>query len=146
MIQADALDLPFADHSFDIGICLQTVNHVEQRDQLLAELVRVTRPSGRIVVTISNSISPLWLSRQALRLALRLAQRRSTETPPREYGATIPSVKRSLERHGVRITQVTGEAHAVVIPGYGTVSMDWIGHLPGARFVAFHACIAGIVA
>ncbi len=141
VIQADGLDLPFDDDSFDIAICLQTLNHVRQRDQLLTELVRVTRPSGQIVVTVSNILSPLWLSRQALRIALR----RSTEVPPEEHGATIPGVTRSLRRHNVRIERVTGDAHAVVIPGHGTVGLDWLGRLPGARLVAFHACISGIV-
>lgn len=49
-VEADALELPFADGEFDLGGTLRTLHHVTRPERLLAELVRVVRPGGRIVV------------------------------------------------------------------------------------------------
>jgi len=44
---ADAQDLPFPDASFDVVTCNHTLYHVADREQALAEIARVLRPSGR---------------------------------------------------------------------------------------------------
>ncbi|NOK63916.1 MAG: SAM-dependent methyltransferase [Chloroflexi bacterium AL-W] len=46
--------LPFADQSFDLAICWDVVEHVQNPEQLLAELARVLRPGGRVLLTIIN--------------------------------------------------------------------------------------------
>lgn len=46
--------LPFADSSFDLAICWDVVEHVQDPEQLLAELGRVLRPNGRVLITIIN--------------------------------------------------------------------------------------------
>lgn len=46
--------LPFADASFDLAICWDVVEHVQDPDRLLAELARVLRPGGRALVTVIN--------------------------------------------------------------------------------------------
>ena len=49
-VEADALALPFPDGAFDLGGTLRTLHHVARPERLLAELVRVVRPGGRILV------------------------------------------------------------------------------------------------
>ncbi len=46
--------LPFDDESFDAVLCLEGIEHVTTQQQLLAELVRVTRPRGWIVISTPN--------------------------------------------------------------------------------------------
>jgi SAM-dependent methyltransferase len=49
---ADALALPFPSGVFDVVIAAEVLEHVGRDTAALAELVRVTRPGGRIVVTV----------------------------------------------------------------------------------------------
>lgn len=49
-VAADALRLPFADASFDAVTISFGLRNVHDIDQALTELLRVTRPSGRLVV------------------------------------------------------------------------------------------------
>ena len=48
----DAQELPFEDGSFDYVLCFETLEHVENPQQLLDELGRVVRPDGRVFVSI----------------------------------------------------------------------------------------------
>lgn len=49
-VEADALALPFGDGEFDLGGTLRTLHHVPRPERLLAELVRVVRDGGRVLV------------------------------------------------------------------------------------------------
>jgi SAM-dependent methyltransferase len=48
--QGDCRRLPFADASFDAALAVTLLAHVPQAERALAELVRVTRPGGRVGV------------------------------------------------------------------------------------------------
>jgi ubiquinone/menaquinone biosynthesis C-methylase UbiE len=56
-VEADATSLPFESFSFDIGLTRRTLHHVARPEVLLAELTRVTRLGGRIVV--EDQIAPV---------------------------------------------------------------------------------------
>src|SRR3954453_19802559 len=47
--QADALALPFSDGSFDTVLSFVMLHHVIQWEDALAEIVRVLRPTGRLI-------------------------------------------------------------------------------------------------
>jgi len=49
--QANAMELPFADGSFDAVFALESMPHMPDRVQVLQEMRRVLRPGGRIVLT-----------------------------------------------------------------------------------------------
>jgi len=49
-IRADAAHLPFDDGAFDLAGTLRTLHHVPRPELVLAELVRVTRLGGRLLV------------------------------------------------------------------------------------------------
>lgn len=55
-VEGDAESLPFEDGSFDLVGTLRTLHHVPRPELVVAELVRVTRPSGRILV--ADQIAP----------------------------------------------------------------------------------------
>jgi SAM-dependent methyltransferase len=50
--QADVTKLPFADASFDIVVCSEVLEHVEESRTAVSELVRVLKPGGDLVVTV----------------------------------------------------------------------------------------------
>lgn len=55
-VEADAERLPFDDGSFDLACTIRTLHHVPRPELVLADLVRVTRPGGRVLVV--DQIAP----------------------------------------------------------------------------------------
>ena len=55
-VKGDALDLPYADGTFDCVIASEILEHVPQDDRAIDELVRVLKPGGELAVTV-----PRWL-------------------------------------------------------------------------------------
>ena len=49
-VEGDAMRLPFEDASFDLAATRSTLHHVSRPELLIAELARVTRPGGRLLV------------------------------------------------------------------------------------------------
>ncbi len=60
--------LPFAAGSFDAAICKGAIDHFDRPELAIAEMARVTRPDGRVVLAIANFHS----------LACRLAHAQDT--------------------------------------------------------------------
>jgi SAM-dependent methyltransferase len=56
-VEGDAERLPFDDFSFDLAATLRTLHHVPRPEVVIAELVRVTRPGGRLLVV--DQIAPV---------------------------------------------------------------------------------------
>ncbi len=54
--------LPFADRSFDAVICKGAIDHFDRPARAIAEMARVTRRGGRVVLAIANfeSLSCRW--------------------------------------------------------------------------------------
>lgn len=61
--EADCTKLPFEDASFDVACSFKVLAHVPDFDAALAEMVRVVRPGGHIVIDIYN--------RRSLRYAIK---------------------------------------------------------------------------
>jgi SAM-dependent methyltransferase len=57
MTQGDAFHLPFADETFDRVICSEVMEHVHDYRGAARELSRVTKPGGRVAVTIPTRTS-----------------------------------------------------------------------------------------
>jgi len=56
-VEGDATRLPFEEFAFDLAATLRTLHHVPRPELVVAELVRVTRPGGRILVV--DQIAPV---------------------------------------------------------------------------------------
>lgn len=55
--EADCTQLPFDDESFDVACSFKVLAHVPDFQAALAEMVRVVKPGGHIVVDVYNRIS-----------------------------------------------------------------------------------------
>jgi demethylmenaquinone methyltransferase / 2-methoxy-6-polyprenyl-1,4-benzoquinol methylase len=81
-VAGDALALPFADQAFDAVTISFGLRNVADTGQALAELLRVTRPGGRLVicefshlpVRRLNDLYELYLTRGLPRVARRLSR------------------------------------------------------------------------
>lgn len=47
-------ELPFADDSFDVVTLLAVLEHLENEQRILAEIYRVLRPNGKVVLTVPS--------------------------------------------------------------------------------------------
>ena len=77
--------MPFEDAGFDLVACLDVVEHVEDDVAALRELRRVTRPDGRLLLTVP-AYPRLWSSHDVVNRHFRRYTRRSLEAATREAG------------------------------------------------------------
>jgi ubiquinone/menaquinone biosynthesis C-methylase UbiE len=54
VLKGDAEALPYADASFDRVIASSLLSHVKNPDKVVKELARVTKPGGRIAISVSH--------------------------------------------------------------------------------------------
>jgi SAM-dependent methyltransferase len=59
---ADACRLPFAANVFDSTYCVAVLQHIRDLQSALAELARVTRPGGRLLVVEPDNAARYWFS------------------------------------------------------------------------------------
>lgn len=55
----DARDLPFADASFDIVICLGVIAYVEDYEPIIDEIARLLKPGGNALISFRSVFNPL---------------------------------------------------------------------------------------
>lgn len=55
--------LPFGNDQFDCIVCIDVLEHLDGDQRFLAELRRVLRPGGRLIVTVPNGDPKLWANR-----------------------------------------------------------------------------------
>ncbi|MFC1786443.1 flippase-like domain-containing protein [Halobacteriota archaeon] len=58
-IVADAQNLPFKPHTFDVAILGNIIEHVPEPERMIAEVSGILKPGGRVSITMPNSNS-LW--------------------------------------------------------------------------------------
>jgi SAM-dependent methyltransferase len=71
---ADVRQLPFADGAFDFVLSPSTLDHLDSIDDIaagLAELRRILKPGGRLLLTLDNALNPVvalrnWLPQRVL--------------------------------------------------------------------------------
>lgn len=54
LVAGDACELPFEDASFDLVVCFEVIEHVDDPGAILDELRRVVRPGGVVAVSSPN--------------------------------------------------------------------------------------------
>jgi SAM-dependent methyltransferase len=60
LAEGDATALPFGYATFDIAGCMRVLHHVHRPELVVSELVRVTRPGGRLLIVDQlGSVDPL---------------------------------------------------------------------------------------
>jgi len=119
VVQGSVTQLPFPDGAFDVVCSFKVLAHVEPIRDALAELSRVTRPGGHLVLEFYNPYSLRGLVKR-LKPPTPISERADDESVYTRYD-TLSSVKALLPaRHeivdlrGVRV--VTPAAAAFAVP------------------------------
>ena len=120
---ADIQAIPYPDNYFDTVISLETLEHVPDPDKGLAELIRVVKPGGKIVITTPNYFGLQGLYR---------SYRELTGRPFTEVGQPINNplkVKdrvRKLRELGCRVDAVDGCGHYLYVPRRNPQRIFWL--------------------
>jgi SAM-dependent methyltransferase len=139
-VGADVCELPFADGSFDLILSNSTLDHMDSLADVaagLAELQRVLRPGGRLVLTLDNLANPAVALRAALpyRLLSRL------HLVPYYVGATCGPrrLRRMLEATGFATERMGAMMHCPRVPAViAANALDRRGNDRAARgFIRF---------
>ena len=121
----DAHSLPFADSTFDAVACGFGLRNFDERERTLREMVRVTRPGGRVVILEltppQNRIARAYMDQVIPRLGQMLAHAREAYTYLPDSAHDFPepqTLGRMLQSAGLR--QVTYR-----VLNFGTVALHW---------------------
>jgi 2-polyprenyl-3-methyl-5-hydroxy-6-metoxy-1,4-benzoquinol methylase len=133
---ADVMSLPYGDETFDLVVSLETLEHTPDPFTATAQLVRVTKRRGRLIITTPNYMSLMGISRGLLRL---VGQRFTEGGQPINKFITLPRRLRDLRRLGCRVDAIEGRVQQMVIPGFSTFSLPWLDRPMFQRF-SRHVC------
>ena len=143
-LRADATALPFGDNSFDAVVVLDTLEHIVDELAVIAEIARVLRPDGRVVVRVPQSAPQAWLDSLNLYRYVRDLTRRGKR--PRETAGigwhrhyASAEVVALLEHGGFATTAVRGSGtglseivNLLLLLRFRWLVSDWTGYA-GAR-------------
>lgn len=113
-VVADIQTLPHANAVFDTVISCETVEHVPAPRRAIAEMTRLLRPGGKLLLTTPNYLGPMGLYRAYLRVRGR---------PYKEVGQPInqltllPLTMVWVRRAGLRVLTHDGIGHYLPFPG-----------------------------
>jgi ubiquinone/menaquinone biosynthesis C-methylase UbiE len=86
--QADVLQLPFADASFDVSLATQVYEYVADIDNALHELARVMKPAAQVLLVDTDWESCVWACRDEARMR-RMMQGWSQHIPHPQLPRTL---------------------------------------------------------
>ena len=103
--QADVLQLPFADASFDVSLATQVYEYVADIDNALHELARVMKPAAQVLLVDTDWESCVWACRDEARMR-RMMQGWSQHIPH-------PQLPRTLMQRMQRAGFVDVQVHTI---------------------------------
>jgi methionine biosynthesis protein MetW len=125
----DAAELPFADESFELATGIEVLEHLFEPQKALAEVVRVLRPGGRLIITVPNAAH--WRNRVDLAMLGRWNPRGD------HLSATQPWRDPHIRFFTVDgVTRLIGRCGFEVLDRGGFVEHPLLHHVPGLRLLS----------
>jgi len=139
LAQASAIALPFQDDSFDLTLCLNVLHYLADDDArtALTEMLRVTRPGGRLVMHVKSSVSPVGVSKRLASVGRGLLNQpraiREYYRRPRWYRVALQPGARQVGRFSYGL-QPTGAAPVGMLRRYAGLEERLRSQLPSHGF------------
>jgi len=118
VVLGSVTDLPFADESFDLVCSFKVLAHVPNIGRALAEIARVTKPGGQMVLEFYNPLSLRYLAKR-IAGPQRISEERTEADVYTRWDApfTIPKLLPSnlelIEYRGVRVATPAAFVHKI---------------------------------
>jgi SAM-dependent methyltransferase len=132
VIFGDAVALPFPDGYFDAAVCVRVLHHFGDPGPVIAELGRVVRPGGLLVLEYANRRNLKSIARRLLgRQSWSPFELGAVEYKPFHYDHAPVSVRRSLRAAGFTIERMRA-ASIFRLPSLGRrLTPDVLARLEG---------------
>jgi ubiquinone/menaquinone biosynthesis C-methylase UbiE len=119
VFEADAERLPFGDASFDLVFSWGVIHHTSNMDRALAELVRVCRPGGEVVLMLYHRRSIFFVAYRGLARFLPLARRLGFHFEGARAGEREGLIARHFTRSEVEVMLRGAGLEQVRVQPYG---------------------------
>jgi ubiquinone/menaquinone biosynthesis C-methylase UbiE len=106
LVVGDAQFLPFKPEVSDIVVCSETLEHVPDYEKAFGELVRITKRSGYLCLTVPNFLSSAIFENVVLLLAGQPSYVKSTVRVEKEHVFHIFKVRKLLSQEHLRVITV----------------------------------------
>jgi SAM-dependent methyltransferase len=128
--------------SFDTVISCETIEHVPSPRYAVAELARVLKPGGRLLLTTPNYLGTMGL----YRAYLRVRGRRFTEVgQPINNFMLLPATRLLVARAGLKIERVDAVGHYLPFPGRPPISIPQLDRARRlTKWFGLHSLIAAV--
>jgi ubiquinone/menaquinone biosynthesis C-methylase UbiE len=105
-LQADGMQLPFVNGSFDFVLSSEVIEHMLNPEQMLAEINRVLKPGGHVLLTTPNWTSffgmARWMGEKILRRSV------TSDDQPVDHWYTQRMMKAVLQQAGFNVVKRYG--------------------------------------
>lgn len=125
VLNADVRLLPFRDRAFAVAFAVEVIEHVREERRMLAELFRVLRPGGRLVLTTSPLLgTPMaWLLPLKNRLHPHHAAEHVNLQTPGRLRDTLCAVGFTIHRE--RYWNPLALTHYLSLFGWDRLAASW---------------------
>jgi ubiquinone/menaquinone biosynthesis C-methylase UbiE len=104
-----AENLPFRDEAFDIITFLEVIEHIDDQDACLAEISRVLKKDGLLILSFPNYCHFLWL---IVRIMARVLNKPGwINLQPIDRILNYFQVKAKLAKYGMKLVRVIGSVY-----------------------------------
>jgi ubiquinone/menaquinone biosynthesis C-methylase UbiE len=128
--QGNAAKLPYPDGSFDVTCSFKVLAHVPCIEHALAEMIRVTRPSGVVIAEFYNPVSLRGLVKRlgpagAISHTTKESAVFTRFDSPWAISSLLPPGSRIIARRGVRIVTPAAVAMRIPLIGRALRAAEW---------------------
>lgn len=124
VFKGSATELPFNDSAFDLTYSFKVLPHIPDIKKALAEIIRVTRPNGRMVLEFYNPLSLKAIGDRFRKYIYKKEPVYLRHDFPKRIRNMLPSNTKLLRTRGIRIFGPTAACYSAPILGALTKKMD----------------------